>query len=63
MTHPTLAQELDDLAEVFAAEDAQDEATPEVDPSQRNITTYEGFADGGVTPREIDGTPYADSLD
>lgn len=58
--HDTLDQELDDLAKVFEAEDAEDEATPETDPSQRNITTFEGFADSGVTPREVDGTPYAD---
>lgn len=60
--HDTLDQELDALNEVFEAEDAEDAATPEVDPSQRNITTFDGFADTGSTPREIDGTPYADSL-
>lgn len=48
----TKSDYLTDLDASIAAEDAQDEATAETDPSQRTITAFDGFAEGGVTPRE-----------
>lgn len=35
----------------------QAEETPDED---KDVTTYPGFADGGVIPREIDGQDYTD---
>lgn len=57
--HPkdTLQSELEALAEVFEAEDREDrrkeakrrrDGLPE---PKRDIRTFEGFADGGATPR------------
>lgn len=41
----------------FADEDAADAARPDVPPSQRDITTFDGFASGGATPRSLGEDP------
>lgn len=51
------------LEQEIEQEDAQDAQAPEIPPSQRDVRAFEGFADTTVTPREIDGKPYEDSLD
>lgn len=52
------AASLEALEAKFAAEDAEDARQPDVPGAQRDLTTFDGFASGGATPREVDGTPY-----
>ena len=47
----------------WAEEDAQIEASPEDDPQKRTLSTFEGFSGMEVSPREVDGKPYDESLD
>lgn len=46
----------------FAREDAEDAANPDLPLEARDITTYEGFASGGVVPTVVDGQPYAEAI-
>lgn len=58
-----LQHEMEELSQRFEREDAEAEKAPEEPPALRDITTYEGFGGTGVTPRRLDGLPYAESLD
>ena len=49
---------LNQLEAQAAAEEAADAATEEKAPADRDVVPFEGFASGGVSPREIDGTAY-----
>lgn len=56
-TKKDTTQRLDDLDARFAEEDAQDAKDTGI---LSDIETYEGFGDTAVTPRELDGKPYAE---
>lgn len=52
----------EELEAQFEREEAEDAARPDVAPEDRDITTFEGFASGGVVPTLVDGQPYADAI-
>lgn len=58
------AAEMDELGARFAEQDAATDkaiADGEDDFLDTDTPTYEGFANGGVTPRSLGGTAYEDS--
>lgn len=52
---------LDALDKAIEEEDARDAQAP--DEGREEITTYEGFANGIATPRNLGGVPYEDFKD
>lgn len=58
-TDLTASEELEAQIE---REDAEDAASAGVAPEDRDITTFDGFASGGVVPTRVDGKPYAEAI-
>lgn len=49
-------------ADELEARLAQQETAAEGADVPREIDTFDGFGGGGVTPTEIDGTPYEEAV-